>query len=107
VGLCIGNSETPIIPIHIGSEEKAFRFAMDLFDHGVFALPAVYPAVPKGRAIIRTAYMSTHEQHHIDFVLEVLDKLAGKHHIRTADLDFQKTVPEGIVCPDSGPAQAL
>ena len=107
VGLSIGNSTTPIIPIHIGSEERAYHFATDLFNHGVFALPAVYPAVPKGRAVIRTAYMSTHEQRHIDYVLEVLDKLAGKHRIRAADLDLQEASPEKTVCPDSGLTQLL
>ena len=102
LGLSIGNSQTPIIPIRIGSEHKAYLFATDLFNHGVFALPAVYPAVPKGRAVIRTAYMSTHEQRHIDYVLEVLDKLARKHRIRAADLDCRETPLEDAVCGDRG-----
>ncbi len=89
IGLLVPNSETPILPIMIGSEDKAYHFAADLFNHGVFGLPAVYPAVPKGRAVIRTAYMSTHENRHIDYVLEVLNKLARKHRIRSVDLDIQ------------------
>jgi glycine C-acetyltransferase len=86
IGLITGDSKTPIIPIHIGDDQKAFAFARDLFDHGVFALPAIFPAVPRGQAVIRTAYMSTHEDRQIDFVLEVLSRLAKKHQIRADDL---------------------
>ncbi len=57
-----------------------------MFDHGVFALPAIYPAVPRGQAVIRTAYMSTHKESQISYVLEVLEKLAKKHRIRACDL---------------------
>ncbi|MBI4795130.1 MAG: pyridoxal phosphate-dependent aminotransferase family protein [Deltaproteobacteria bacterium] len=86
IGLITGDSKTPIIPIHIGDDQKAFAFARDLFDQGVFALPAIFPAVPRGQAVIRTAYMSTHEDRQIDFVLEVLSRLAKKHQIRADDL---------------------
>jgi glycine C-acetyltransferase len=56
-----------------------------MFDHGVFALPAIYPAVPRGQAVIRTAYMSTHKESQISYVLEILEKLAKKHRIRACD----------------------
>lgn len=78
IGLPIPDGETPIIPIPVGSEIKALYFARELLDNGIFALPAVYPAVPRGRAIIRTAFMATHEEHHIDFVLETLHRLSKK-----------------------------
>jgi len=86
IGVITKHSKTPIIPIYIGSEDKAFVFAKDMFDHGVFALPAIYPAVPRGQAVIRTAYMSTHKKSQIDYVLEVIEKLAKKHRIRACDL---------------------
>ena len=87
IGVITKQSKTPIIPIYIGAEDKAFVFAKDMFDHGVFALPAIYPAVPRGQAVIRTAYMSTHKKSQIDYVLEVIEKLAKKHHIRAGDFD--------------------
>lgn len=90
IGLKTKDTMTPIIPIHVGQEEKAHRLSLELFDKGVFALPAVYPAVPRGHAIIRTAYMSTHESHHIDFVLNVLDGLAKKYQIRSMDLELPR-----------------
>ncbi len=87
IGLRIGQSASPIIPILIGSDEKAFLFSQALFEEGVFALPAIYPAVPRGQALIRTAYMSTHEDRQMDFVLEVLDRLARKFRIRAQDVE--------------------
>jgi len=93
IGLITKNSKSPIIPIYIGGEEKAALFARDLFEHGVFALPAIYPAVPRGQAVIRTAYMSTHKDSQIKFVLEILEKLAKKHRIRACDF----TQPESFL----------
>ncbi len=78
IGLPISDGETPIIPIPVGSEIKAAYLARELLEHGIFALPAIYPAVPQGRAIIRTAFMATHEERHIDFVLETLYRLSKK-----------------------------
>jgi glycine C-acetyltransferase len=86
IGLLTNGSPTPIIPIFIGAEEKAAVFAQDLFEQGVFALPAVFPAVPRGQALIRTAFMSTHTDSQINFVLEVLANLARKHRVLAADL---------------------
>jgi glycine C-acetyltransferase len=85
-GLYVRDSPTPIIPVYIGADEVACRFARDLFEHGVFALPALYPAVPRGQAVIRTAYMSTHEDRHVAQAVDVLAKLAAKYRVRRADM---------------------
>jgi glycine C-acetyltransferase len=95
IGVITKHSKTPIIPIYIGAEDKAFVFAKDMFDHGVFALPAIYPAVPRGQAVIRTAFMSTHKKSQIDYVLEVIEKLAKKHRIRACDLGQPESFLEG------------
>ena len=95
IGVITKHSKTPIIPIHIGAEDKAFVFAKDMFDHGVFALPAIYPAVPRGQAVIRTAFMSTHKKSQIDYVLEVIEKLAKKHRIRACDFGQPESFLEG------------
>ncbi len=85
--LIVGASRSPIVPIYIGPEEKAFEFAAALFEEGVFALPAIHPAVPRGHALIRTAFMSTHEDKHLEFVFDVLAKLSKKFGIRKQDLE--------------------
>ena len=92
IGLQINHQPTHIMPIHIGDEIKAAFFSKDLFDHGIFALPALYPAVPRGQALIRTAFMSTHQDRQIDYVLEVLEKLAKKYRIQTFEQEAEAAV---------------
>ncbi len=75
LGFRIGNSQTPIIPIIVGEDEKAFLMAMMLQEEGVFANVAVTPAVPNGMALIRTSYMATHSEEQLDFVLNAFKKV--------------------------------
>jgi len=75
LGFKIGSTETPIVPILIGSEMKAFLFTQKLYDAGIFATPAVYPAVRYGEAIVRTSYMATHTEEELNYVLEVFGRL--------------------------------
>ena len=76
IGFKIGGTQTPIVPILIGSEAKAFEFTQRLFEEGVFATPAIYPAVRYGEAIVRTSFMATHTDDDLDRVLEIFEKLA-------------------------------
>ncbi|NDD03350.1 MAG: hypothetical protein EB078_00455, partial [Proteobacteria bacterium] len=46
-----------------------------LYEAGIFATPAVFPAVRYGEAIIRTSYMSTHTDQELDYVLETFGRL--------------------------------
>jgi len=78
LGFDTGVTETPIIPVIIGSNELTFRFWKTLFEEGVFTNPVVSPAVPEGHAIIRTSYMASHTDEHLDFVLDRFEKV-GKH----------------------------
>jgi 8-amino-7-oxononanoate synthase len=75
LGFDTGTSETPIIPVVVGEDEAAFKMAMMLHEEGVFANVAVSPAVPVGKALIRTSYMATHTQEHLDKVLEAFKKV--------------------------------
>jgi 8-amino-7-oxononanoate synthase len=75
LGFDIGHSETPIVPVLIGEDDDCFRFWLRLTEEGIFANPAILPAVEPGKAIIRTSYMSTHTRDDLDFILEVFEKL--------------------------------
>jgi glycine C-acetyltransferase len=54
LGFDTGRSETPIVPVMLGESHVAKRFSERLFDHGVFALPIVFPMVARDKARIRT-----------------------------------------------------
>ncbi len=75
MGFEIGPTQTPIIPVIVGEDELAFRFVMMLQEEGVFANVAVSPAVPPGKALIRTSYMATHTDEHLDIVCEAFRKV--------------------------------
>lgn len=92
LGIATLPSETPIISIFVGEEGKAFKLVMDLFDHGIFATPVPYPAVPYGQALIRTSYMATHTEEDLSKVLDVFGKLASQYGI----LKSQVTIPQEL-----------
>jgi len=78
LGFKVGNSQTPIIPVIVGEDEKAFLMAVMLQEEGVFANVAVTPAVPAGMALIRTSYMATHTDEHLDIVISAFRKVGKK-----------------------------
>ncbi len=81
IGFNTLGSQTPIIPILIGDDLDAFKFAAALYENGVFATPVVSPAVPKGCALIRTSYMASHRDEDLNYVLEVFEKLGQQFGI--------------------------
>jgi len=88
LGFDTKNSQTPIIPITVGDDMKAFQMWKMLFDEGVFASPVVSPAVPEGGALIRTSYMATHTDEQLDIVLNAFEKVGKQLGI------IQKSYPK-------------
>ncbi|MCX7757857.1 MAG: pyridoxal phosphate-dependent aminotransferase family protein [candidate division WOR-3 bacterium] len=72
---------TPIIPLHIGSDEKAINFWHSLYEGGIFANPVIPPAVPPGRSLIRTSYMATHTDEDLDEALAIFEKVGKKEGV--------------------------
>ncbi|MBA2765069.1 MAG: aminotransferase class I/II-fold pyridoxal phosphate-dependent enzyme [Thermoleophilaceae bacterium] len=66
---------TPIIPVVIGDDWEAVTFWKALYDAGVYTNVALYPAVPRGGALLRTSVMATHEPAQIDGALEIFERL--------------------------------
>jgi len=75
MGFDIGQTQTPIIPVLIGTLERTFLFWRKLFDAGVFTNPVVPPAVPPAECRLRTSLMATHTADQIDFALETFGRL--------------------------------
>jgi len=70
LGLDIWGSETPAVPIVLGSKELVYRFWNALLDKGVFTVMSIAPAVPPGKDLIRTAVSALHSD-------EDLEKIAA------------------------------
>ena len=78
-GVNIIEAETPIIPIFVYEDEKAFMACKMLLERGVYVNPVITPATPPGQALLRTSYMATHTEAQMDFaatqIAEVLKEL--------------------------------
>ena len=59
----------------VGEDLTSFMMTKRLQEEGVFVNPVVSPAVPPGRAMIRTSYMATHTRDHLDQALEAIAKV--------------------------------
>ena len=75
LGYDTGMSASPVIPLVVGEDMTAFRMTAMLQEAGVFANPVVSPAVPPGRAMMRTSYMATHTREHLDRALDAFAKV--------------------------------
>ncbi|MDO9181755.1 MAG: pyridoxal phosphate-dependent aminotransferase family protein [Bacteriovorax sp.] len=84
LGFYTYGSQTPIIPLFIGDDMKALKMTKFLEAHGVFATPVLPPAVPKGEALIRTSYMSSHNKADLARVLEVFAEAKKVFEIPTS-----------------------
>ncbi len=78
LGFDTGFSQTPIIPIIIGEQLKTGMFWKGLFNKGIFTTPIVSPAVPEDRALIRTSYMATHTEEHLERILDAFQDVGRK-----------------------------
>jgi 7-keto-8-aminopelargonate synthetase-like enzyme len=81
------HSTTPIVPLFVGSETLAFKMCREALEMGVFATPAIYPAVPMGHALIRTSVMRGHTREHLQTALDVLAALKKKYPVPDVDPD--------------------
>ena len=74
MGYKTGPTETPIIPLIIGTDELTFMLWRLVKDEGIFTNPVIFPAVPQGQSLIRTSYSATHTDEELDTVLAVFEK---------------------------------
>ncbi|MBI4547059.1 MAG: pyridoxal phosphate-dependent aminotransferase family protein [Ignavibacteriae bacterium] len=77
LGFRIIDGESAVIPVIVGDDVLAFKFWRALFDAGVFVNAFISPGVPPGMQMMRTSYMATHEDEHLDRILEVF-MITGK-----------------------------
>lgn len=75
LGFNVWSSQTPIIPVVIGDMLDCFKFWKELFEAGVYSNAVVPPAVPNGQALLRTSYMATHTDEHLDKILSAFQKV--------------------------------
>jgi glycine C-acetyltransferase len=68
------NSETALVPVLIGDEERTLELARFINDNGIYACPILYPAIPKNTNRIRNHVMATHSKEDINKALDIYYK---------------------------------
>lgn len=79
MGLEIGHTSTPIIPLFIRDDYKTFQVTHDLLEEGVFVNPVVSPAVAPHDTLIRYSLMATHTKEQVTRSLEAIEKVFKKN----------------------------
>ena len=73
MGFTVMDSRTGIVPVVLGDVEKTLLFWRKLYDAGVFVNAFIPPGVPPTLSMLRTSYMATHEDEHLDRILEIFN----------------------------------
>ena len=81
MGFQVIDGKTAIVPVIIGDDTRTFIFWRELFDAGVFVNAFISPGVPNGMQMLRTSYMASHEEKHLDKILETFGKIGKKLNI--------------------------
>ncbi|MFQ5613454.1 MAG: aminotransferase class I/II-fold pyridoxal phosphate-dependent enzyme [Anaerolineae bacterium] len=71
------NSETPIVPIITGDDERAWMMSKISQDRGIFVLPVVSPAVPPGTSRLRANVTAGHTLEEIEQAMNIFEE-AGR-----------------------------
>lgn len=74
-GFQVIDGEAAIVPVIIGDDQKTFAIWKMLYDEGVFVNAFISPATPPGMQMLRTSYMASHEQHHLDYIVDKFRKI--------------------------------
>ena len=91
--ICLAG-ETAVLPILVGKDEDAWLLSNELKKRGVSVPPAMYPAVPKGKARLRFCVISEHKPEQIEKALDILEATAREFGIELPRRNYDKVDEE-------------
>ena len=77
-GFTVLEGRTAIVPVIVGNDEIAFKMWRMLYDEGLFVNVFISPGVPPGRQMMRTSYMATHEEEHLNAIIDIFKRTGKK-----------------------------
>ncbi|OXM45205.1 aminotransferase class I/II-fold pyridoxal phosphate-dependent enzyme [Amycolatopsis alba] len=69
---------SPIVPVLVGDDLRAATLWRRLFDSGLFASAAMFPAVARSEALLRLCVMATHTREQIDRAVKTFADVAAE-----------------------------
>lgn len=73
-GLDTGACDSPVVPLLLGDEWRAYRWARRMLDDGIFVSAVVYPAVSPGMARLRLCATAAHRAEHFERLFAAIDR---------------------------------
>ncbi len=74
LGFDTGRSTTPVVPLLLGDEWRAYRWARHMLEKGIFVSAVVYPAVSPGQARLRLCATAAHRAEHFERLFSALEE---------------------------------
>ncbi|HEY6210816.1 MAG TPA: pyridoxal phosphate-dependent aminotransferase family protein [Vicinamibacterales bacterium] len=84
IGLAIGESESPIIPILTGEEDRTIALWQQLLAAGVYVNLIVPPGCPKDACVLRASVSAAHTTEQIAQAIEVFARVGAESGVVTA-----------------------
>jgi 8-amino-7-oxononanoate synthase len=72
------SGDAHIIALTIGEENKAAAVSKGLLGEDIFVLPARYPTVPMGKAILRISMTALHTEEDVNCFIDGVKKIYGE-----------------------------
>jgi 8-amino-7-oxononanoate synthase len=72
-GLDAGASSSPVVPLILGDEWRAYHWSRGMLEQGVFVSAVVFPAVAPGMARLRLCATAAHQPDHFDRLFAAID----------------------------------
>jgi 8-amino-7-oxononanoate synthase len=74
-GYEVGKSCSAVIPVMLEDESQAALLTRSLLDNGIYVVPIIYPAVPRGSARIRLCATAAHTEADLAYAIGVFRQL--------------------------------
>lgn len=81
MGYHVGEHDSAVVPVIIGDTEKVLVMWKHLFEAGVFVNAFIRPGVPPGMEMLRTSFMATHEDEHLNKILDIFEQVGKQLNV--------------------------
>jgi 8-amino-7-oxononanoate synthase len=82
LGFDTGASTSPVLPLLLGDEWRAYRVARAMLERGIFVSAVVFPAVSPGQARLRLCATAAHRPEHFQRLFDALEEVVREDDAR-------------------------
>ncbi len=96
-GFTVIDGASAIVPVIIGDNDTTFKFWKTLYEENIFVNAFVSPGVPEGLQMLRLSFMATHNDDHLNYIIDTFIKVGKKLSLisaATTDTAQVKVAPD-------------